>query len=538
YSHKFHQLFKHTADHTPISMRIYKRYLSTNFNTGFSMWIATRLSQRNFVGIFHCCTNRWKECYNNKKETGFAEDVCSTTSDSATMVSSPLFALVGILSRILLDGFRSRRTINCTPIDCSNRWIVPCQDWVERRANGCFPTSSSNVCGKRLVPGFAVSKKPKSAKPKIPANHPPVIDMVKAPINAVKDRKGTSLPTIKVDVEKLGPQIRRGIVHAVEKGVLVCVGNKGKATSTKVSNQTGTANVLYYKNESSYTQYKITNLNGFRQTAPSQTILGADFLKSTDSMVDLKQGKLMTSYGAVKLEGYPSTAVSRFARKLSLTWCLMIRRNELYSGPAGRILRDSGNVTVLSDIQRLRGLGVTNKTLNTVQRCDDLVPSNQHYIPTLYENQSNFDSCLTGPEKPQTSNRGFNLQPGKDDRVRTSVRDRNTHAGKGRLADALKFFVRGLRLDHNHNGPHVIILGTIPRILTANLAEFIVPAFCDKISDPLGTGGFGKYLIFRVPCLPSRLNRYIARIRRRYSRKKLVASRFSSLSAFSKVISS
>ncbi|GAA52496.1 zinc finger and SCAN domain-containing protein 12, partial [Clonorchis sinensis] len=39
-----------------------------------------------------------------------------------------------------------------------------------------------------------------------------------------------------------------------------------------------------------------------------QTILGADFLKSTDSVIDLKQGKLVTSYGAVKLEGYPSTA--------------------------------------------------------------------------------------------------------------------------------------------------------------------------------------------------------------------------------------
>ncbi|TGZ57680.1 hypothetical protein CRM22_009888 [Opisthorchis felineus] len=85
----------------------------------------------------------------------------------------------------------------------------------------------------------AVSKKPKSAKPKIPANHPPVIDMVKASINAAKDRKGTSLPTIKkfiaanykVDVEKLGPHIRRGIVHAVEKGILVRVGNKGKGAS-------------------------------------------------------------------------------------------------------------------------------------------------------------------------------------------------------------------------------------------------------------------------------------------------------------------
>ncbi|GAA50949.1 hypothetical protein CLF_105298, partial [Clonorchis sinensis] len=39
-----------------------------------------------------------------------------------------------------------------------------------------------------------------------------------------------------------------------------------------------------------------------------QTILGADLLKSTDSVIDLKQGKLVTSYGVAKLEGYPSTA--------------------------------------------------------------------------------------------------------------------------------------------------------------------------------------------------------------------------------------
>ncbi|GAA55548.1 gap-Pol polyprotein, partial [Clonorchis sinensis] len=39
-----------------------------------------------------------------------------------------------------------------------------------------------------------------------------------------------------------------------------------------------------------------------------QTILGADFLKSADSLVGLMQGTLMTKYGAVKLEGCPSTA--------------------------------------------------------------------------------------------------------------------------------------------------------------------------------------------------------------------------------------
>ncbi|KAF7259206.1 hypothetical protein EG68_03635 [Paragonimus skrjabini miyazakii] len=85
----------------------------------------------------------------------------------------------------------------------------------------------------------APAKKTKAAKPKVPDSHPPVIDMVKAAIMAAKDRKGTSLPTIKkyiaanykVDVEKLGPHIRRGIVHAVEKNILVRVENKGKGVS-------------------------------------------------------------------------------------------------------------------------------------------------------------------------------------------------------------------------------------------------------------------------------------------------------------------
>ncbi|KAA0185693.1 Linker histone H1 [Fasciolopsis buskii] len=66
--------------------------------------------------------------------------------------------------------------------------------------------------------------------------HPPAIDSMKATITAVKDRKGTSLTSIRksiaasyrVDVEKLGPHVGQTIVHGVEKGFLVCVGNKMK----------------------------------------------------------------------------------------------------------------------------------------------------------------------------------------------------------------------------------------------------------------------------------------------------------------------
>ncbi|KER27586.1 hypothetical protein T265_05402 [Opisthorchis viverrini] len=98
-----------------------------------------------------------------------------------------------------------------------------------------------SVCGNRMTRGMsapasapAVSKRPKSTKPKIR-----VIDMVEFSINAAKDRKGTPSPIFKkfttanyeVDVERLGPHIRRGIVHAVERAVLVRVGNKGKGVS-------------------------------------------------------------------------------------------------------------------------------------------------------------------------------------------------------------------------------------------------------------------------------------------------------------------
>ncbi|GAA56619.1 gap-Pol polyprotein, partial [Clonorchis sinensis] len=62
-----------------------------------------------------------------------------------------------------------------------------------------------------------------------------------------------------------------------------------------------------------------TSVQHTSQISPDieQTILGADFLKSTDSVIDLRHGKLVTSYGAVKLEGYPSTAASNLhVRKL------------------------------------------------------------------------------------------------------------------------------------------------------------------------------------------------------------------------------
>ncbi|VDP32302.1 unnamed protein product [Schistosoma mattheei] len=86
-------------------------------------------------------------------------------------------------------------------------------------------------------------------KPKVPGSHPPVINMITAAILAVKDRKGSSLATIKkyiaanykFDVEKQTAHIRRAIVHGVEKGAFTRVGNKGKGAS-------GSFNVAEKKN--------------------------------------------------------------------------------------------------------------------------------------------------------------------------------------------------------------------------------------------------------------------------------------------------
>ncbi|KAA3671322.1 histone H1/5 [Paragonimus westermani] len=109
------------------------------------------------------------------------------------------------------------------------------------------PSSNHRIFGTTLsISGMSApasvavpAEKTKAAKPKVLASHPPVIDMVKAAIMVAKDRKGTSRPTIKnyiaanykVDVEKLGPHIWRGIVHVVEKNSLVRVGNKSEDAS-------------------------------------------------------------------------------------------------------------------------------------------------------------------------------------------------------------------------------------------------------------------------------------------------------------------
>ena len=90
------------------------------------------------------------------------------------------------------------------------------------------------------------AKKPakkSAAKPKKPASHPPVAEMVTAAIKALKDRKGSSLPAIKkymsanykVDVAKLAPFIKKFLRNAVTAGKLVQVKGTGASGSFKLS---------------------------------------------------------------------------------------------------------------------------------------------------------------------------------------------------------------------------------------------------------------------------------------------------------------
>ena len=89
----------------------------------------------------------------------------------------------------------------------------------------------------------APAPKKAAAKPKKPADHPPVAEMVKAAISNLKERKGSSLAAIKkyvvanykVDAAKIAPFIRRFLKKAVADGKLVQTKGTGASGSFKLS---------------------------------------------------------------------------------------------------------------------------------------------------------------------------------------------------------------------------------------------------------------------------------------------------------------
>ena len=86
-----------------------------------------------------------------------------------------------------------------------------------------------------------VAKKP--SKPKAPAAHPPVQQMVHAAIAALKERRGSSLAAIKkyiaanykVDIVRLAPFIRKCLKKGVTDGKLVQVKGTGASGSFRLS---------------------------------------------------------------------------------------------------------------------------------------------------------------------------------------------------------------------------------------------------------------------------------------------------------------
>lgn len=85
--------------------------------------------------------------------------------------------------------------------------------------------------------------KPKAKKPKVPAAHPPVQQMVNAAIAALKERKGSSLSAIKkyiaanykVDIVRLAPFVRKCLKKGVTDGKLVQVKGTGASGSFRLS---------------------------------------------------------------------------------------------------------------------------------------------------------------------------------------------------------------------------------------------------------------------------------------------------------------
>lgn len=79
-------------------------------------------------------------------------------------------------------------------------------------------------------------------KPKTPAAHPPVSEMVLAAVESLKERKGSSLQAIKkyiaanykCDVARLSAFIRKALKAAVEKGTLVQTKGTGASGSFKL----------------------------------------------------------------------------------------------------------------------------------------------------------------------------------------------------------------------------------------------------------------------------------------------------------------
>ena len=87
------------------------------------------------------------------------------------------------------------------------------------------------------------AKAKKATKPKAKPTHPTTSVMVVAAIQALKEKKGSSLIAIKkyiaahykVDTDKLNPFIKKALKSLVEKNVIIQTKGKGASGSFKVA---------------------------------------------------------------------------------------------------------------------------------------------------------------------------------------------------------------------------------------------------------------------------------------------------------------
>ncbi|GAA51106.1 pol-related protein [Clonorchis sinensis] len=101
-----------------------------------------------------------------------------------------------------------------------------------------------------------------------------------------------------------------GAVHRPKYGVGVTQRAPRLATKPAKLRTNGYANVLYYKNESSYTEYKITNLNGFRQTQRAPRLATKPAKLRTNGYANVlyyKNESSYTEYKITNLNGFRQT---------------------------------------------------------------------------------------------------------------------------------------------------------------------------------------------------------------------------------------
>ncbi|XP_055645474.1 histone H3.v1-like [Toxorhynchites rutilus septentrionalis] len=137
---------------------------------------------------------------------------------------------------------------NLCAIHAKRVTIMPKDIQLARRIRGELTevvTAASVAASPAKTPKKARAPKGEGKKPKKPATHPPVNEMVLAAIKTLKERNGSSLQAIKkyiganykCDVAKLSTFIKKSLKSGVEKGSLVQTKGSGASGSFKIKSK-------------------------------------------------------------------------------------------------------------------------------------------------------------------------------------------------------------------------------------------------------------------------------------------------------------